>query len=77
MMLRSDIVEAVERGEFRVHSVAQIDQGIEILTGVKAGERDASGIYPEGTLYRMVEDKLAEFAAHARDNGSDEEAPTS
>lgn len=66
MMLRSDIVEAVENGQFRVHSVAHIDQGIEILTGVKAGERDETGAYPEGTLYRMVEDKLAEFASHAK-----------
>ena len=71
MMLRSDIVEAVKNDQFRVYSVAHIDQGIEILTGIKAGERDASGTYPEGTIYRMVEDKLAEFAAHAKSSSND------
>ena len=71
MMLRRDVVEAVEKGKFRVHSVSHIDQGIEILTGVKAGERGEDGMYPEGTLYRMVEDKLAEFAAHAKTRGSE------
>ena len=62
LMLRPDIVEAVEKGQFRVHSVETIEQGIEILTGVKAGELDDDGQYAPGTIYRMVEDKLADFA---------------
>ena len=66
MMLRPDIVAACERGDFRVHSVAHIDQGIEILTGVTAGERGTDGRFPPGTLYRKVEDRLAEFAYFAK-----------
>ena len=79
LMLRPDIVEAVEQGQFRVHSVSTIDQGIEILTGVKAGEPDDDGNYALGTIYQMVEDKLADFAhfsKHAPD-GNQENNPTS
>ncbi|MEO0809497.1 MAG: ATP-binding protein [Pseudomonadota bacterium] len=72
LMLRPDVVAAVEKGRFHIHSVAHIDQGIEILTGVMAGERGNDGKYPGGTLYRRVEDKLATFAAHARNTGGKE-----
>ena len=46
--------------------VDTIDQGIEILTGVPAGERDEDGRYAEGTINHMVEDRLAEFADKRR-----------
>ena len=58
LMLREDVVEAVRHGQFSVYPVASIDEGIEILTGVKAGERDAEGRFPAGTINRLVEDKL-------------------
>ena len=82
LMLRPDIIEAVKQGKFRVHSVSHIDQGIEILTGIKAGELDADGNFPEGTINRLVEDKLADFAAWAKGNRSsgedeNETSPTS
>ncbi|MGI9424143.1 MAG: S16 family serine protease, partial [Hyphomicrobiaceae bacterium] len=73
LMLRPDIIEAVKDGKFRVHSVAHIDQGIEILTGVGAGERDADGKYPSGTIYQLVEERLATFAANAKRNQSNDE----
>lgn len=62
LMLRRDVVEAVEAGKFHVYPVATIDQGIEILTGVPAGERDASGKFPEGTVNQKVEARLIELA---------------
>ncbi|MEX1018049.1 MAG: ATP-binding protein [Litorilinea sp.] len=62
LMLRQDVVDAVAAGEFHVYPVETIDQGIEILTGVAAGERDADGDYPAGTLNRLVADRLEEFA---------------
>jgi lon-related putative ATP-dependent protease len=70
LMLREDIVEAARQGKFAVHAVEHISQGIEILTGVKAGERSASGEFPPGTVYRLVEDKLRVFAERARAFGS-------
>jgi predicted ATP-dependent protease len=66
LMLRNDVVEAVEQGQFHVYPVATIDQGIEILTGVPAGERDEEGNYPEGSVNAMVEQRLVEMAEKRR-----------
>jgi len=55
------VVEAVRAGRFHIWSVATIDQGIEILTGVPAGERGADGSYPEGTINFLVDKRLEEF----------------
>jgi predicted ATP-dependent protease len=65
-MLRAEVVEAVRDGKFRIYPVETIDQGIELLTGVPAGERDGAGHYPEGTINHMVEARLADFADKAR-----------
>ena len=65
-MLREDVVEAVRHGQFSVYPVASIDEGIEILTGVKSGERGAEGRFPAGTINRLVEDKLRSFAERGR-----------
>jgi predicted ATP-dependent protease len=61
-MLRRDVVEAVAVGKFHIYPVETIDQGIEILTGIPAGERDESGDYPEGSINYLVEARLAELA---------------
>ena len=66
LMLRREVVEAVAAGRFRVYAVETVDQGIELLTGVPAGEREASGLYPEGSINRRVEDRLTELAEAAR-----------
>ena len=62
LMLRRDVVEAVQAGKFHVYAVETIDQGIEILTGIPAGERDASGRFPEGSVNQRVETRLIELA---------------
>lgn len=62
LMLRQDVVEAVKKGRFHIYPVETVDQGIEILTGVPAGERDKQGNYPEGTINHIVERRLAELA---------------
>jgi lon-related putative ATP-dependent protease len=43
LMLRQDVVKAVDAGQFHIYPVEMVDQGIEILTGVPAGERDEEG----------------------------------
>jgi len=70
LMLREDVVEAVAKGQFAIYPVSTIDQGIEILTGVKAGERGPDGRFPPGTVNRLVEDKLRAFAERARAFGA-------
>ncbi len=66
LMLRNDVVEAVAAGRFRVYPVATIDEGIEILAGIPAGER-ADGSYPEGTINYRVEHRLKGFAERMRE----------
>ena len=66
LMLRDDVVEAVAAGTFRVVSVATIDEGIEVLTGVPAGDRQDDGSWPEGTINARVDARLAELAETAR-----------
>jgi lon-related putative ATP-dependent protease len=61
LMLRHDIVHAVREGLFNVYPVETIDQGIELLTGVPAGDRGVDGAYPEGTINHMVETRLSEM----------------
>lgn len=62
LMLRKDIVEASERGEFHVYPISTIDEGIEILTGISAGDRYEDGQFPLGTINERVETRLRKFA---------------
>lgn len=62
LMLRHDVVEAVRKGRFHVWPVETIDEGIELLTGVPAGERGKDGLFPDGTVNRRAEDRLVAFA---------------
>jgi len=59
--LRHDVVEAVQQGKFHIYQVRSIDEGIELLTGVPAGER-VNGRYPEGTVNYRVAQRLQELA---------------
>ncbi|MCW4025670.1 MAG: AAA family ATPase [Candidatus Bathyarchaeota archaeon] len=68
LMLKEEIIEAVKAGQFSIYSAKTIDEGIEILTGTKAGEREADGTFEEGTVNYLVDkqlkamaDKLKEF----------------
>lgn len=62
LMLRHDVVAAVAAGRFHVHAVSTIDEGIEILTGLPAGSRDANGNFPEGSVNQRVEAHLIALA---------------
>jgi predicted ATP-dependent protease len=61
LMLKEEVVEAVKAGQFHIWSVETIDQGVEILTGIPAGERQADGSYPEGTINALVDKRLREM----------------
>jgi predicted ATP-dependent protease len=66
-------VEAVEKGKFHIYPVSTVEEGIEILTGMKAGELQKDGTYPEGTLFRLVDDKLQEMAEVEKEFGKSKE----
>ncbi|MCX8117343.1 MAG: AAA family ATPase [Desulfobacterota bacterium] len=77
LMLRKDVVEAVREGKFHIYPVRTIDEGIEILTGVEAGERLENGKFKEGTVNDLVDKKLAELGKRIKEyeSGGGEEAP--
>jgi len=63
LMLRKDVIDACAAGQFAVYPVATIDEGIALLSGCPAGERDGTtGAYPADTVNRLVEDRLRAFA---------------
>ncbi len=66
LMLRREVVQAVDEGRFRVHAVTCVDEALEILSGIPAGERDALGHFPAGSLNHRVEQRLAAFAERVR-----------
>ena len=66
LMLRRDVVEAVENGKFRILAVETADQAMELLTGLTAGERGADGAFPEGSLNRKVEDRIVRLSERAK-----------
>ncbi len=77
LMLRQDVIAAVGSGKFNIYPIEHIDQGIEILTGIPAGEPDEEGNYPEDSINGRVQarlfelaEKRKELAAAARENGS-------
>ena len=73
LMLRKDVVEAVKKGQFHVYPVKTIDEGIEILTGKKAGESKADGTYPKATINYLVNKKLRDLAEGLKSFGDKEE----
>jgi len=62
LMLHEEVVEAVRQGRFHVYAVKTIDEGIEVLTGVEAGERRDDGTYPEGSVNDLANKRLGEIA---------------
>ena len=62
LMLREDVREAVEAGKFHIYAVESVDDGIEILTGIAAGQRDKDSLFPEGSINRGVEDTLNRYS---------------
>ena len=62
LMLRPDIVAAVDAGLFHVYAIGHVDQGIELLTGRKAGMRGADGHFEAGTINALVEERLLHYA---------------
>lgn len=77
IMLRDDVIEAVKQGKFHIWAVSSIDEGIEILTAVKAGKKKADGTYPAGTVNFIVEQKLNEMAQKFKEFASKDETPES
>jgi predicted ATP-dependent protease len=65
LMLRADVVQAVADGHFSIYPVTRVDEAVALLTGLPAGERDALGAFPPGSLNHRVEQRLLDLAEQA------------
>lgn len=66
LVLRQDVVDAVADGKFHIYAANTIEEGIELLTGIPAGEADADGNYPDGTVFARVSESLRDMAERLR-----------
>lgn len=65
-MLRQDVIEAVESGSFHIYPIRTVDQGLELLTGMAAGDADTNNVFPDNTVNGMVQKHLTEMAEQKR-----------
>jgi predicted ATP-dependent protease len=62
LMLRQDVIKSVEAGEFHIYPISHIDEGIQILTGIPAGEKLDDGSFTDGTINGLVKQRLEQMA---------------
>ena len=67
LQLPDEIVESVKNGQFTIYAVSNIDEGIEVLTGVPAGKKDKNGKFPAGTVNHLVYEKLKKYSQIYKD----------
>lgn len=63
LMLKPEVLDAVEAGKFHVWAISTVDEGVEVLTGLPAGARRKDGTFEPGTVHARVQQRLATFAA--------------
>ena len=72
LMLRDDVVAAVTAGRFHLWLAHSVDEALELLTGLPAGQPDEAGLYPEGSVHRVVADRLGTYAESLRNLAAEE-----
>lgn len=72
LMLKKEVMEAVKNGKFNIYAIDNIEDGIEILTGMPAGEIQPDGNYPEGTLNFLVSKRLQELHEAVKEKKEEE-----
>ena len=70
LMLCSEVVDSVRAGRFHVWSARTVEEGIELLSGIAAGQRGPDGQFPEGTLHARVDERLERWARMAEEPSS-------
>lgn len=65
LMLRNDVIDAVTKGRFHIYAIARVEDGIELLTGVKAGSKTTKG-YEPGSVFDLVEKKIKDLYAKSK-----------
>ena len=72
LLLRKDVIKAVEEKKFHIYPIKTVDEGIELLTGLPAGEKQADWSYAEGTVNYLVDKKLQALAEGLKTFSSEE-----
>ncbi len=67
LMLKKEVVSAIERGQFSVTAVERVDEALELLTGLTAGERNSEQIFPADSINGRVEATLLHYATTLQD----------
>jgi lon-related putative ATP-dependent protease len=73
LMLNAEVRSAIQQGLFHVYAVNTIDEGLELLTGMTAGELQEDGTYPEDSIHGRVAARLKEISEQLRERGEEEE----
>ena len=69
LVLNDEVVDAVKEGRFHIYPIAHINEGIELMMGHPAGERDAEGNFPADSVHGRVYARLKAFADGAKHYG--------
>jgi len=64
LMLPPDVIEAAEAGKFHIYPIERVEDGLELMTGLPAGEPGPDGEYPPGSVFGMAMAQLKEFSRH-------------
>jgi predicted ATP-dependent protease len=74
LMVKQEVVDAVRDGKFSIYPINRVEEGLEIFTGLPAGEVQEDGTYPEGTINYLVSKRLAEISAAVREKKDEKES---
>ncbi|MBN1756463.1 AAA family ATPase, partial [bacterium] len=66
LMLKDEVIQAVKDGKFHIWAVSTIDEGLSLLTGMKAGKRLKDGSYTKNSINDLIVKRLKEFAAKVK-----------
>jgi predicted ATP-dependent protease len=73
LMLKDDVVEAIREGKYHIYPVSTIDEGIKVLTGIKAGQLLEDGTFEPDSINDRVQKRLVSLAEKLRDFSKGEE----
>lgn len=72
LMIKNDLVDAVREGKFTIYPIDRVEEGIEILTNIPAGDLREDGTYPEGTINYLIVKRLTEISEAVREKKEEE-----
>lgn len=75
LMLREDVLAAIKAGQFRIHAVSRVEEAVALLLGRPAGQVDAEGNYPEGSVFAAVAERFAVWHDAEKDDEDEPEKP--